>query len=336
VSSAKDLTFSATSSTRVDLAGGTLDLWPLSALIKNAATINCSIDCFTEVTFTPSDTLTITVESPDFSESFEFRSVDDFFAAEDNKLSLLQEAFPLMEDTAKAIGEWSLKSASPAGSGLGGSSSLLISILRVMCKICDLDCCDAEIIETAKNIESRVLKTPAGIQDYFAPVKKGLNFISYKECGYIREEMVEALSFIGPCLTIVDSQIKHHSGMNNWEILKSYVDGDLRVKEALESISETSHKLKEAFIKQDFEAVKNCFEDELEARKKVSTSYLNDDLIAFLEKLKLVPGAAAFKICGAGGGGCVLILHKADDKEVLVQNLKNENFSVLPFSLIGS
>jgi len=322
MSSAQNLSFSAKSSTRVDLAGGTLDLWPISALIRGAATINCSIDCFTEVSFEKAIHLEVLVESPDFSENFVFESLDEFLNTSDSKLSLLQETFPLLEEPDKAFGKWTLKSASPAGSGLGGSSSLLISILKVMGQIFDLRCCDAEVIESAKNIESRVLQTPAGVQDYFSPVKKGLNFISYKDSGYIKEEMVEALSFIGPCLTIVDSQIKHHSGMNNWEILKKFVDGDAQVKEALQSISATSHKLKSALIRHDFDAVAGCFGEELEARKKVSDSYLNDDLIAFLADLKKIPGVEAFKVCGAGGGGCVLVLHKAEDKESLVQSLK--------------
>lgn len=324
------------SSTRIDLAGGTLDLWPLSTLIEEASTINCSIDCYTEVEFEKGGVMQVSVSSPDFSEDFKFEAVETFLKAQDSKLTLLQEAFAVLENKNVGLGKWVLKSESPAGSGLGGSSSLLISILKIMCQISDLKCCDAELIETAKNIETRVLKAPAGIQDYFSPVKKGLNFISYKEGGFVREEMVEALSFIGPCLTIVDSQIKHHSGMNNWDILKKFIDGDGQVKEALDLISRTSNRLKLALDKKDFLAVAGCFKNELEARKKVSELYINKDLEVFLEKLKDIEQTVAYKVCGAGGGGCVLILHKAEDKSKLIENLKSANILVLPFSLIGS
>jgi len=326
----------ARSATRIDLAGGTLDLWPISALIEGASTINCSIDCYTEVSFEPSQKLEVVVKSPDFSKSFKFESIEDFLSAEDSKLTLLQESFTVLIDKERALGRWSLKSDSPTGSGLGGSSSLLISILKIMCQLSKMKCCDAELIETAKNLESRVLKAPAGIQDYFSPVKNGLNCISYKESGFVREEMVEALSFIGPCLTIVDSQIKHHSGMNNWEILKRFIDGDKKVKNALEEISETSKRLKAALDKKNFDLVATCFAKELEARKQVSDSYLNDELLDFLKKIEQTPEAAAFKVCGAGGGGCVVILHKPEDKDKLVQNLKDKGISVLPFSLVGS
>jgi len=330
-------TFLSTSATRVDLAGGTLDLWPLSALVPNAATINCSIDCMTKVKFTPDETsLQILVKSPDFDSAFEFDDFESFFNSEDSKLTLLQESLSILDDKSLVFGKWEITSESPAGSGLGGSSSLLISILKTLCQISKHKCCDAELIETAKNIESRVLKAPAGVQDYFSPVKQGLNFISYKECGFIREQMVEALSFIGPCLTIVDSKIKHHSGMNNWEILKKFVDGDQEVKKALEQIALISHDLKNALDKKDFSKVVSCFDRELKAREKVSSSYLNAELRAFLKNLMQEPGLKAVKVCGAGGGGCVLVLHQSEAREKIRASLEKKGVVVLPFSLVGS
>ena len=61
------------SNTRVDLCGGTLDLWPLSTLIEGAKTYNVSLSCMTEVSYRSNDdSLSVTVESPDFKESYSF------------------------------------------------------------------------------------------------------------------------------------------------------------------------------------------------------------------------------------------------------------------------
>ena len=332
----KESLFSAKSSTRVDLSGGTLDLWPLSTLVSSAGTINCSIDCYTEVSFEPGPSMVVDVKSPDFKERFEFANLEDFKNCTDSKMSLLKEAFSILEEESLGLGKWTLSSESPAGSGLGGSSSLLISILKVLFQVLKRKPWDAELIETAKNIESRVLKGPAGIQDYFSPVKKGLNCICYKESGFVREQMLEALSFIGPCLTIVDSEIKHHSGMNNWDILKRFVDGDLKVKAALEEISKINQDLKLALNQKSFEGLQKAFEQEFEARKDVSDSYINKDLEVFLAQIQKIEEVRAFKVCGAGGGGCVLLLHQPSEKEDLIQALKDKSISVLPFSLIGS
>lgn len=329
-------TFTAQSATRVDLAGGTLDLWPLSVLVKEAATLNSSIDCYTKASFSINKKMTVQVKSPDFSEEFEFDSVKSFLAKADNKLSLLQAAFSSLDHPEKALGEWKLVSESPAGSGLGGSSSLLISILKVMEMIEEKASSEERLVEKARNIETKVLKTPAGIQDYFSPVKKGLNFISYESTGFKRELMSEAFDFLNPQITIVDSQIKHHSGMNNWDILKKFIDGDEKVMGALTEIAQITHDLKSALNSKNIDQVVTCFDRELEARKNVSESYINSDLKSFLNKLKKHSSVKALKVCGAGGGGCVLLLHKPEDKESLRSDLEKDGVSVLPFSLVNA
>lgn len=315
-------TYSARSATRIDLAGGTLDLWPLSALVEGAATINCSINCFTEVSFTPAQSLSVRVESPDFKTDFKFDSLISFFKAEDKKLSLLQEALKTLESPEKALGGWHLKSESPAGSGLGGSSSLVISILKVLEKLEKKASSGEILIEKAKNTESRVLKTPAGIQDYFSPVEEGLNFITYKSEGFKRHKMDKAFEFIKSRLTIIDSEIKHHSGMNNWEILKKFIDQDQKVSEALHEISKITHDLKKALEEEDIEKIKMCFDRELAARKNVSDSYINKDLSVFLDKLRVHKKVKALKVCGAGGGGCVLLLHEPEDRDEIRRKFK--------------
>lgn len=328
--------FEARSATRVDLAGGTLDLWPLSALVPKASTVNSSISCYTEVLFNQGSSLKISVESPDFKEDFSFLELVDFLNAEDSKLSLLQEAFAVMKDPMKGVGHWMIKSESPAGSGLGGSSSLLISILKVMFQIEGVIYTEKSIIESAKNVESRVLKTPAGIQDYFSPVEEGMNFITYLESGFERTDMSESLSFWRDCISIVDSQIKHHSGMNNWDILKKYIDQDDKVVEALHSIAQISLKTKRTLDSKDLKNLASCFADELEARTQVSDSYINEELKSFLDKLKKIEGVMALKVCGAGGGGCVLVLHKSEDKDSVQSALRSESIALLPFELTGA
>ncbi len=325
--------FKSKSATRVDLAGGTLDLWPLSSLVEGASTINCSISCYTSVEFKKSSVMTVSVESPDFKEVFEFENLEAFFLKTSSKLVLLQEAFSAFESFENGIGLWVIKSESPAGSGLGGSSSVLISILKVIFEVEGRSFTEEGIINSAKNIESRVLRGPAGIQDYFSPVKEGLNKIIYKDSGFCREDISESLEFWSNCISVVDSEIKHHSGMNNWEILKKYIDEDPKVVKALKQISKVASLTLKAVESKSIEGLIKCFQLELEARKEVSNSYINEDLGAFLDKLEETAGVLAVKICGAGGGGCVLVLHSPENKTKVQKVLKSGSISVLPFEL---
>ncbi len=327
--------FKSKSATRVDLAGGTLDLWPLSVLVSHASTVNCSISCYTSVVFKESDKMQVFVQSPDFKKNFKFLSLDDFFDNKDTQLSLLQEAFLILDNKEKGVGEWHIKSESPTASGLGGSSSLLISILKVLFSVNENNYTEKSIMEIAKNIESRVLQAPAGIQDYFSPIKKGLNFIQYKASGFVRFDMSKTLNYWKDCITIVDSQIKHHSGVNNWEILKQYIDRDLKVENSLNKLARISIEAKKAVESQNVNELSKCFEQELLARKKVSKSYVSSELKVFLERLMIIDKVLSLKICGAGGGGCVLVLHRPKDKKIVQKALLNKKILVLPFELIG-
>lgn len=327
----------AKSATRVDLAGGTLDLWPLSILVKGATTVNCSIDCFTQVTFTPGNRLKIIAKSPDFSFSFVFSKIEDLFKAPQPELSLFKESLSFLQDSRNALGEWLLESESPAGSGLGGSSSLLISILKVLLEIEDRrDLDQKKIIAMARDIETKVLKSPAGIQDYFSPLEMGLNSIEFSEGGFKRKNLNPFLEYWQPRFLIVDSQIKHHSGFNNWEIFKRFIEKDLEVVRSLETLAEVAHEVVSSLKNKNDEGLKKAFIKELEARKKVSKSYINKELSCFLDHLKKISPSMGIKVCGAGGGGCVLLLVEPNKREETAQALDKENIKVLPFNLQGS
>ena len=55
------------SPTRVDLAGGTLDLWPLNQFVQGATTLNVAIDVWTRATLEPADSTQIIWNSPDMN-----------------------------------------------------------------------------------------------------------------------------------------------------------------------------------------------------------------------------------------------------------------------------
>ncbi len=335
-----------TSNTRVDICGGTLDLWPLSVLIKDSKTINASINCLTEASFTSKNSgYIIKVESPDFKEEFSFKNFESLYQSNDSKLSLIKEALNAFKDiknsdnfntseSSPLSGEWCLKSESPAGSGLGGSSSLLISILKVFNEFEDLNLDESDLVSWAKNIETRVLKKPAGVQDYYPAVKPGLSVISFKTNGTQRDFLdVDSLEFLNEHVILIDSQIKHHSGMNNWDIFKNTVDGEKKVTEALNELSLISCAFEQALKEKNLSDVKNLFKRELNARKAVSDSYFNTDLENYCEIFEELDSILAFKICGAGGGGCLLLLCEKNVKQELKLDLDKRGLKVLPFGL---
>ena len=120
---------------RVDVAGGTVDIWPLYLLLTQPKTINFGINLFAKTTIEaqPSSTPRVVLESIDQKKSNTFswsQILDDQFEAipELTLLVRLLRYFAKMHPNPGSL-DFTLKTdaKSPAGAGLGGSSALSIS-----------------------------------------------------------------------------------------------------------------------------------------------------------------------------------------------------------------
>ena len=127
----------------------------------------------------------------------------------------------------------------PAGSGLGASSALLVTVLAVLLKLRTADYKARDIIQLATNVETAAIGVPTGKQDHIAAVYGGISLIEF---GYrdferrtIRAES-KALEYLRQTLVLTHTGQGRFSGMNNWEITKRFIDNDKEVKAKLLSI----------------------------------------------------------------------------------------------------
>src|SRR5688572_18893874 len=81
------------SPTRVDLAGGTLDCWPLYLFLDNPLTINVAIDIFTHCTLRPRGDAKIEIHSEDLGLSREFSNLDACLENQDPELEMYRAQF---------------------------------------------------------------------------------------------------------------------------------------------------------------------------------------------------------------------------------------------------
>lgn len=319
-------TFHVKSPTRVDLAGGTLDMWPLYQFLGGAITINLAIDIWTEARLTPSEDSKITIISDDLNQQWEFADLKIFLSALDPKIYFYQ----------KIIEKFNLKSGftlktssqSPVGGGLGGSSSLVISILKAFSQWTSQSMTTLEYVHLAHNIEAEILRTPTGTQDYFPAITGGLSFIDYSAKNIRQEVLTVAGTPLEDHFLLVYTGKTHHSGLNNFEVLKSAVEGDLKVLTALKKIKLIAKELKSAIHQKNWSGLPNLFRQEYDARIELTPAFSSPE-IERLAKISVAAGALAVKICGAGGGGCVLIWVAPEQREKVVQVCQNEKFQCL-------
>lgn len=320
------------SPTRIDLAGGTLDLWPLYSFIGGGITINMAIDVWTEVEIIPREDTQVIIESPDLKKRWVFETLKGLLKSNDSSLLFYQTIFLNFNKELQGLGhgfELTTTSQSPIGGGLGGSSSLTISLLKGVYQLLRMKTPNvSDLVHVAHNIEAQLLRTPTGTQDYFPAVAGGLNIIQYTMQGIKHEaHSLNGTPFVNHTLLVYTGR-SHHSGLNNFEVLKSAVTGDKKVLDALTKIKSIAEKLKAAIENKKWNDIPELFRQEYDARIQLTPAFTSPE-IEKLSEICLAAGASAVKICGAGGGGCVLVWVAPDKRERVVSACQKEKFQCL-------
>lgn len=318
--------------TRVDLAGGTLDMWPLHNFVQNAITINLAIDIYTKTEISLREDNKIVIESLDLKKKWQFDNFTHFYGSSDKSLALYHVIFSQFEsEFLKSQFGFNLttSSESPIGGGLGGSSSLTISILSAIYKLLKINQPEThQLVHLAHNIESELLKTPTGTQDYYPAVTGGLSILKYRSRAIEQEiRSFKSTPFEDHCLLVYTGK-SHHSGLNNFEVLKSAVQGDEKVLSALNEIKLIAEEMYKAIVDKKWALIPQLFRREFLARIQLTPAFTSPE-IEKLSEICLAVGAMAVKICGAGGGGCVLVWVSPTNRERVVSACQKENFQCL-------
>lgn len=314
------------SPTRVDLAGGTLDCWPLYLFLGDPVTVNVAIDIFTYVDLKELEGSRIELHSADLDAR---KTYPDLGAC-------LKDSEPAFDLVRAHLRYWkpkkgfslSTRSESPVGGGLGGSSSLCISLLKAFTEWTGVKMDPYDMVRLASHLEAQVLLKPTGTQDYFPPIFGGLDFITYGAPGPRVEVRTIDQELFRDRFLLVYTGRSHHSGINNWQVIKNWLDGHEQTRRALARLAEISTDMKNALIDNRVNDLPKIFAQEFEARTELSEGFSSPE-IRRLSELARKDGAVA-KICGAGGGGCVLIW--CPDRQIakVKDSIAAAGFEVLP------
>lgn len=315
------------SPTRVDLAGGTLDCWPLHLFVGDCVTVNLAIDVYTGCEMESFDTTKeIHLEIRDLNYKKSFTDLRELMSNTDREILLVQK---ILEHFKPEYGfRLETYSDSPVGGGLGGSSSLCISLIKAFNEKRHVIMSPHEMVELAHNLEAKVIKSPTGTQDYFPAILAGLNVIHYKVEGIKLETLNVPLETFAEKMLLVYTGKAHHSGINNWQVIKSVIDGDETTICALKEIARIADDTAEACRKEQWERLPQLFRSEFDSRVKLTPSFSSPE-IEMLKKLVVQAGGQAVKICGAGGGGCVLVWADKARHEGISEACQKNGFRVI-------
>ena len=315
---------------RVDLAGGTLDIWPLYLYHANAVTVNFAVTRYTYCQLRTRDDARILLRSADQSAEEEFDSIDSLKAANRFKLPL---AAYVIRHFQPAIGiVLSTNSEAPAGAGISGSSALIISIASALNRLTRAGHNIEQIRQISQNIEAQIIRVPTGCQDYYPAMYGGVSAIELTAAGIHRRRIPVDLADFNSRVVLAYSGKPRNSGINNWEVTKAHIDGDKRVFGNFEQIAEIAHALRGALERADWPEVARLIREEWSHRRKNAPG-ITTPFIDRLVEVTQEAGARAAKVCGAGGGGCVFFLVEPDAKERVQSAIEAEGAEVLHISV---
>jgi D-glycero-alpha-D-manno-heptose-7-phosphate kinase len=285
--------------TRIDLAGGTLDIWPLYLFHEGATTLNAAISLRAHAEIESRSDGRLELRSIDAGRTVSASRWSDLDDASDLPLlALLARHYHLENATLTTRGE------SPAGAGIAGSSALTIAVGGALARWTGSST-DAELLlDIVKNVECQVIRVPTGVQDYRPALYGGVAAIELRADGVRRVALRVQPAELERRIVLAYTGAPRQSGTNNWEITKRHIDGDRDTFQCFERIRDTAVAMRHALETGDWDEVGRQIAAEWENRKRLAPGVTTPTIDALIERA-MAAGATAAKVCGAGGGGCL-------------------------------
>jgi len=315
---------------RVDLAGATLDIWPLYLFHDNVVTVNFAVDRYTTCAIETRGDSAIVMRSRDLAKEETFRSFEALRVAKRYRLPLLALLVRFFApETGITIES---NSEAPAGAGISGSSALMISVACALNKLSGRNYKLEKIREIVQNVEAQVIRVPTGSQDYFPAMYGGVSAIELGPAGILRKALPVDAEDLNRRFVLAYTGAPRNSGINNWEVMKRHIDGDAAVHRNFERIVAIANAMRQALERADWAEAGRLMREEWASRKKNApgiTTPLIDHLVAAARRA----GSVGAKACGAGGGGCVVFLVEPGAKDRVAGVIEAAGAQVLPASV---
>ncbi len=319
---------------RVDLAGGTLDIYPLYLLVPGSMTVNAAIGVTSRVEIVPSRGK-VRLVSGNFRQRAEAGDTHGFPLG--GSLGLIAAAlrcFPPLRGLTL-----SMRNEAPVGSGIGASSALLVAAMLAMDALLGRRRRWEETAREAMEIEAAHLRSLTGRQDHVAALRGGIQGIVFRP-GRIDAARIPVRSRSGRALAahgfLAGTGKSHHSSDVNWRMIRGAIEGDEGVLRKFGAIASAARDAWDAVSAAEIAAVGEAVAAEWAVRKTLAPGVSTRLVDAALGSRELRARVAGAKLCGAGGGGMLFgLLRAPEDRPAVEDALRRRGFAVYPFRLSG-
>jgi D-glycero-alpha-D-manno-heptose-7-phosphate kinase len=313
--------------TRIDLAGGTLDIWPLYLFHPGAVTVNCAVTRHARCVVETRPGRTIELVSTDTGRRERFASIEALARSERYRLPLV--AHLVRHFRPKGGLRVETNSEAPAGAGLGGSSAMAVALCAALDRLTGAGLGRIGWIHTSRDVEAVVIGAPAGTQDHYPAAFGGVAALHLETGGERRESLPTDPAELERRLVLCYTGKPRQSAINNWRVFVAHMNGDRRVRRNLGAIAAVARGMRQAISGGDWTEAGRLMREEWNFRRRnlptISTPVI-DRIIGVARRR----GALAGKVCGAGGGGCVALLIDPEARERVERAASAAGGTLLP------
>jgi D-glycero-alpha-D-manno-heptose-7-phosphate kinase len=311
---------------RADLAGGTLDLWPLYLFHPGALTVNFALTILTTCRITPRRGRAIHLRSLDTATEERFADLRELCRAPSYRHAIGAYLVRYFQPDGGFLLE--THSQSPAGAGISGSSALMVATTAALARFTGRKLGREQMRVLAQNVEAQIIKVPTGCQDYYPALYGGLSCVHLNPDGVRREALAVSADEIGKRFLLVYTGAPRQSGINNWEVFCRHIAGDRRIVRNFERISGIAQAMRKTLTVADWSETARLLREEWQLRRS-NYKGISTPLIEELIRVGTKNGSVAAKVCGAGGGGCVLFMVEPAARERVRTTLAKAGAAIL-------
>jgi D-glycero-alpha-D-manno-heptose-7-phosphate kinase len=309
---------------RVDFAGGTLDL-PFFAEREKGATLNCAVSKYGYTSISKSNVLEI--NSINYNQKEKITLPIKY----DGKLDLLKSALKLTNFSEKT--EITTHHEMRPHSRLGTSSSMSVSLLGALLKYQNKKINKVEVAKIAAKMEAEELGMHNGPQDQYASAIGGILMLRFDGKKVFVEKLKlkkETIYHLEKNLVLCYMNSEKVAGNVNHETLKGYEAGNKRVVNSIKNIKKITFSMYDALKKSDLNSFARLLNEENKNREMLNKDIVTPTCKRYID-IGLNNGAIAAKILGAGAGGTLLFYAKDNQKHKLVNALEKNKGLVFDF-----
>lgn len=315
---------------RLGLAGGGTDVSPYSDL-HGGAVLNATVSLYAETSISIRKDQLISISDGETrqefpcSKSLAYNGHLDLAKAVYN---VIQKNYPFDPIGFNLI----TLSDVQTGSGLGTSSTIVVSILGAFLEWIQVRLEPHEIAALAYHIEREELGMAGGKQDQYAAVFGGLNLITFEE-----KVGINPITISQGVLDQLNENILlfyTRSTRESHDIILRQID-NVNKKEtvsldAMHDLKNRAHQMKEAIESGRVQEVGEILNTSWESKKKMAKG-ISNAMIDEIYRKTIEAGAIGGKISGAGGGGFMIFYVASDAHSAVKQLLQTFDGEIVDF-----